>query len=71
MAANRINITLGDMQLVQVDMLAELNGMNRSEYIASLINREFGIEELHGHLDYREMHKQVDERIAQKWESKK
>lgn len=71
MAANRINISLGDMQLVQVDMLAELNGMSRSEYIATLINREFGIEELHGHLDYREMHKQVDERVAQRWANRK
>ena len=71
MTTNRINITLGDMQLVQVDMLAELNGMNRSEYIASLINREYGIEELNGHLDYKELHAKVDERVSQKYEKKR
>lgn len=69
MTTNIINISLGDMQLVQVDMLAELNGMNISDYIASLINREFGIEELNGYLDYKELHARVDERVSQKYES--
>ena len=71
MAANRVNITLGDMQLIQVDMLAELNGMNRSEYIANLINREFGEEEHHGYLDYKEMHRKLDKRLSLKREKEK
>lgn len=70
MAVNRVNITLGDMQLIQVDMLAKLNGMNRSEFIARLINTEFAVEELNGRLDYKTLHKQLDERIAQRWAEK-
>lgn len=71
MAANRINITLGDMQLIQIDMLAELNGMNRSECIANLINTEFGKEEYFGHVDYKEMHARLDERYAMRYEKKR
>lgn len=66
MSSNRINITLGDMNLIQVDMLAELMGMSRSEYIGMLINKEYSIEEFHGNVSYDELHHRFDARLEER-----
>lgn len=68
MASNRINITLGDMNLIQVDMLAELMGISRSEYIGMLINKEYATEEFHGNVSYDELHRRFDERLKQRYQ---
>ena len=39
--ANRINITLNNTMLATLDLLAEKSGMNRSEYIRNMIQRNY------------------------------
>lgn len=67
MAKNRINISISDTQLVQLDMLAELNGMDRSAYLTMLINGEFAHEStIGGRIESSDMFDRLEAFIASK-----
>lgn len=70
MSANRINITLNDYALSAIDIIAERDGISRSEAIANMIMELYRTEELFGRVSYRDLHDRVDLLFDSKYRKK-
>lgn len=56
---HRINITLGTTQMAELEALAELNGMDKSAFITSLINEATSKAVLFEQLTVKDINKRV------------